>query len=88
VDSLIGPDTINTMAEATITAFEDHGTVERTIDTGIEQPETVMHELKTVGVDMDDVGHTLEDHGVAGFHKSFADLLVTLDANARRVARQ
>ena len=37
VDSLIGPDTINTMAEATITAFEDHGTVARTVDTGIEQ---------------------------------------------------
>ena len=34
VDSLIGPDTINTMAESTITAFEDHGTVARTIDTG------------------------------------------------------
>ena len=33
VDSLIGPDTINTMAESTITAFEDHGTVARTIDT-------------------------------------------------------
>ena len=40
VDSLIGPDTINTMAEATITAFEDHGTVARTVDTGIEQADT------------------------------------------------
>jgi transaldolase len=88
VDSLIGPDTINTMAEATITAFEDHGTLARTVDTGIEQAERVMHDLKTVGVDMDDVGHALEDHGVAGFHKSFADLLVTLDAKARRVAQQ
>ena len=47
-----------------------------------------MDDLRTVGVDMDDVGHTLEDHGVAGFHKSFADLLVTLDAKARRVAQQ
>ena len=88
VDSLIGPDTINTMAEATITAFEDHGTLARTVDTGIEQAETVMHDLKTVGVDMDDVGHALEDQGVAGFHKSFADLLVTLDAKARRVTQQ
>ena len=40
VDSLIGPDTINTMAESTITAFEDHGTVARTVDTGIEQADT------------------------------------------------
>ena len=88
VDSLIGPDTINTMAEATITAFEDHGTIARTVDTGIEQAHAVMHDLRTVGVDMDDVGHALEDQGVANFHKSFADLLVTLDAKARRVAQQ
>jgi transaldolase len=88
VDSLIGPDTINTMAEATITAFEDHGTLARTVDTGIEQAHGVMRDLRTVGVDMDDVGHALEDHGVANFHKSFADLLVTLDAKARRVAQQ
>ena len=88
VDSLIGPDTINTMAEATITAFEDHGAIARTVDTGIEQAARVMHDLRTVGVDMDDVGHALEDQGVASFHKSFADLLVTLDAKARRVAQQ
>jgi transaldolase len=37
---------------------------------------------------MDDVGHALEDHGVAGFHKSFAELLVALDAKARRVTQQ
>ena len=47
-----------------------------------------MHDLRAVGVDMDDVGHTLEDHGVDGFHKSFADLLVTLGAKARPVAQQ
>ena len=33
VDSLIGPDTVNTLPEATITAFEDHGTLTRSIDT-------------------------------------------------------
>ena len=38
VDSLIGPDTINTMAEATITAFEDHGAIARTVDTGSSRP--------------------------------------------------
>ena len=42
------------------------------------RPTRVMHDLRAVGVDMDDVGHTLEDQGVAGFHQSFADLLITL----------
>ena len=45
VDSLIGPDTVNTLPEATIAAFEDHGTLARTVDTGIEQAERVMHDL-------------------------------------------
>ena len=36
VDELIGPDTVNTMPDATITAFLDHGTVERTIDRDLD----------------------------------------------------
>ena len=88
VDSLIGPDTINTMAESTIAAFEDHGTVARTIDTGIGEATRVMQNLRAVGVDMDDVGRTLEDQGVAGFHQSFADLLITLRDKAHQLAQQ
>ena len=34
VDSLIGPDTVNTMPDATVAAFLDHGTVARTVDHG------------------------------------------------------
>ena len=88
VDSLIGPDTINTMAESTITAFEDHGAIARTIDTGIGEATRVMHNLSAVGVDMDDVGRTLEDQGVAGFHKSFADLLDHIGRQSRQLAQQ
>jgi len=40
------------------------------------------------GVDMEDVGLTLEDHGVAGFHDSFAHLLDTLNTKARQLARR
>ena len=32
VDNLIGPDTVNTLPESTLQAFEDHGTLARTID--------------------------------------------------------
>ena len=34
VDTLIGPDTVNTMPDATVADFLDHGTVARTVDTG------------------------------------------------------
>ena len=82
VDSLIGPDTVNTLPEKTIEAFEDHGTLARTIDTGTATADDVLRELATVGVDMDNVGHTLEDHGIATFAASFAHVVDILAAKA------
>ena len=52
VDSLIGPNTVNTMAEATIAAFEDHGAVSRTVDTGSSTPTKSWTTWRAVGVDM------------------------------------
>ena len=49
VDSLIGPDTVNTLPEATIAAFEDHGRVARTIDTDVDDAREVMRRLAAVG---------------------------------------
>ena len=37
VDTLIGPDTVNTMPDATLDAFEDHGTLARTVDVGLDE---------------------------------------------------
>ena len=88
VDGLIGPDTVNTLPEATIAAFEDHGTLARAIDTGVEEAMRVMRGLAAVGVDMDDVGLTLEDSGVAGFHESFQTMLAGLAAKATRLSRR
>jgi len=86
VDNLIGPDTVNTLPETTIAALEDHGTLLRTIDTGIAQARQVMERLRAVGIDMDDVGLILEERGVASFHESFAGVLEALDAKAQRLA--
>jgi transaldolase len=86
VDSLIGPDTVNTLPEATIAAFEDHGTLARTIDADVGAALDVMCRLDAVGIDMDDVGLTLEHQGVASFHESFQDVLGALDAKAHQLA--
>ncbi len=83
VDNLIGADTINTLPEATIAAFEDHGTLDRTIETGVDEAQRVLDEVARIGVDMDDVGRTLEDEGVASFETSFDELLAVL-AEKRR----
>jgi transaldolase len=86
VNSLIGPDTVNTLPETTIAAFEDHGAVARTLDDGVDDALLLMQRLAEVGVDVDDVGATLEDQGVAGFHDSFAHVLAALDTKARQLA--
>jgi transaldolase len=85
-DSLIGPDTVNTLPDATIAAFEDHGTVAPTIDIAVDAAAEVMDRLAALGIDMDDVGATLEDQGVASFHQSFAHVLTALDTKARQLA--
>jgi transaldolase len=86
VDGLIGPDTVTTLPEATIAAFEDHGTLAPSLTSGVGDAEAVMDTLAEVGVDIDDVGRTLEDQGVAGFHESFAHVLQVLEGKARQLA--
>jgi transaldolase len=80
VDQLIGPDTVSTLPENTIRAFEDHGTLARTIDVNVADAERVMQAITSAGVDMDDVGQTLEEQGVGAFQKSFDHVLGTLAA--------
>ena len=87
VDSLIGPDTVNTLPEGTIVAFEDHGTIARTIDDDVDDAAAVLEGIAYIGVDMDDVGLTLEDQGVASFHESFAHLLDTLNTKSHQLKR-
>ena len=82
VDSLVGPDTVNTMPDATIAAFVDHGTVAQTVDKGFEQAGADLDALGEVGVDMKDVSKQLEDEGVAAFSKSYDELLQALEDKA------
>jgi transaldolase len=83
VDTLIGPDTVNTLPDATIEAFEEFGTVARTADDGVAEAERVWAELTKVGIDLDDVARVLEDEGVTAFVKAFDELLSSLDAKAQ-----
>ena len=87
VDSLIGPDTVNTLPEAVIAAFEDHGRLQRSIDTGVEEALGVMEQLAGLGINMYEVGITLEEQGVASFHDSFAHVLRALEAKTAQLAR-
>jgi transaldolase len=80
VDDLIGADTVNTMPEETIMAYQDHGDPQPRLQVGLEEAHRVFAELERVGVDYDDVTETLEREGVEKFSASFAELMESLRA--------
>ncbi len=83
VDTLIGPDTVNTLPENTLESFEDHGALARTIDADPDAAHDVLGRLAAVGIDLDEVTHKLEVEGVASFAKSFDELIDTLRTRVR-----
>ena len=85
VDQLIGPDTVNTLPDATLEAFTDHGTLARTVDADPDAAQAVLDRVTEVGVDLEAVAERLEDEGVSAFVKSFDDLLESLTATADRL---
>jgi len=76
VEELVGSDTVNTMPEETIRAFQDHGEVRGdTVRDDVKEARELIDKLRDLGVDYDDVTETLELEGVQKFADSFAELL-------------
>ena len=87
VEELIGPQTVNTMPEETIRAFQDHGEVRGdTVLEGWDDAHDVFAKLEAVGVDYDDVVETLELEGVQKFADSFAELMDGVKAKRGELA--
>ncbi len=82
VDTLIGPDTVNTMPEETLLLFLDHGEVARFGEEDLAEAAKTVDELADCGVDLADVAEVLEREGVASFAASFDDLLASLGDKA------
>ncbi|WP_375402189.1 transaldolase [uncultured Sphingomonas sp.] len=80
VDTLIGPDTVNTMPVATMDAFRDGGTVGETLTTGVDEAERTLAEIERLGLDLGGVTDGLVQAGVASFVKAFDDLLGAIAA--------
>jgi transaldolase len=79
VEELIGPDTVNTMPEATIKDFQDHGEPRARLESELVQARKVFDDLAAAGVDYDDVTDTLEREGVEKFAAAFDELLGALE---------
>ena len=78
VESLIGPDTINTVPDATLNAFRDHGKAAATLEIGIDDAQAVFDALAKAGIDMRQAGETLQVEGVKLFEQAFEQLLKLL----------
>jgi transaldolase len=86
VDTLIGPDTVNTMPAATLNAYRDHGKPASTIAQGVEESRAVMKQLAEVGIDLAAITRKLEDQGVESFTKDYEKLLAALSEKRRKYA--
>ena len=80
IDTLIGPDTVNTMPPKTMDAFRDHGTVAETLTTGVEDARAVLAEAERLGLDLDGIAAMLVEDGVKQFSDAAEALLKAVGA--------
>jgi transaldolase len=80
VDSLIGPDIVNTVPPATLRAFQDHGRPVRTIDGDVAGARRHLEALAAEGIDLREVTDVLAVDGVRKFVDSFTSLLAAIAA--------
>ena len=78
VESLIGPDTVNTVPVETLDAYRDHGDPKARLEQDVERADWVLERLSELGISIDKVTQQLEDEGVEKFNKPFDKLMETL----------
>jgi transaldolase len=79
VSELVGPDVINTMPEATLEAFADHGLAGRTVDGTAVPPSDILEAAEIAGVDLAEITAELEREGVRSFCDSYGELLACIE---------
>lgn len=80
VEPLIGPYTVNTMPNQTISAFAEHGTVRETLQEGLEHAQAIMQSIGEIGIDFHLVTEQLLNEGIQKFIEPYDRLLQAIDA--------
>ena len=75
VEGLIGADTINTVPDATLDAFRDHGEVETTLSEDVDAERAVLAQLAHQGIALETIGQQLLESGLLQFEQAFNKLL-------------
>jgi transaldolase / glucose-6-phosphate isomerase len=84
IEELIGPETVNTMPEATMDAFRDHGRVRESLTADVEQAEATLAALDHAGISLDAITTKLVTDGVKLFSDAFDKLIGALAEKRRR----
>lgn len=85
VESLIGPDTVNTMPRSTLDAALDHAVVSNTIEEGIPEAEELFRSLADVGIDVNRVTDQLLSDGVKAFSDSYDALIEDIHTKSSKL---
>ncbi|WP_284699963.1 transaldolase family protein, partial [Chitinolyticbacter albus] len=75
VEELIGADTVNTVPDATLDAFRDHGEAAARLETGTAEAIQALVTLRKLGFDFNIVGEQLQSEGLKLFDEAFEKLL-------------
>ena len=79
VEDLIGSETVNTVPDATLAAFRDHGEARQTLSRNVLAAESVLVQLSTQGIDLEAIGEELLAAGLKQFEDAFAKLLALVE---------
>lgn len=75
VESVIGPDTVNTLPDATLAAFRDHGKAEATLAQDTDAAARHIAAIEALGIDLTAAGEQLQAEGLRQFEDAYAKLL-------------
>lgn len=80
IESLIGPDTVNTVPPATYAAFRDHGKVRLTLAENVDEAHRIIDKFHAKGFSLEQITRDLTTDGVKSFGGSFESLMSTIEA--------
>jgi transaldolase/glucose-6-phosphate isomerase len=87
VESLIGPDTVDTIPPATLDAFRDHGKADSRLEDNIDDARQVMATLARADISIDELTTQLLYDGVKAFSAAFDTLMASVETKRAGVLK-
>ena len=83
VEALSAPHSINTMPDATLKAFADHGEAGDPLPADGGEPAASLPEFEAAGIDLAALATRLQREGAAAFDKSWNEMLGTIESKSK-----